>query len=192
MNMQTIQSIYSLVRPANRWLEIPLLISANLLLVMTAYIEIPLGFSPVPITGQTFGVLLIAMVLGRVRGTGVVVAYLLEGAAGLPVFAGGAAGAHHLFGPTGGYLIGFALAAWIVGFLADSGWDRGYLKSIVAMTFGHMVVFATGLAWLSRFVPADALLAAGLTPFLAGTVIKTAVAAAVLPTVWKLVGRKSA
>ncbi len=185
-------SMYAtLVRLANRWLEIPLLISANLLLVLTAYIEIPLAFSPVPITGQTFGVLLIAMALGRVRGTGVVVAYLLEGAAGLPVFAGGAAGAHHLVGPTGGYLIGFAAAAWIVGFLADSGWDRGYLKSIFAMTIGHAVIFTAGLAWLSRFVPAEGLLAAGLTPFLIGTGIKTAAAAVVLPTVWKFVGRRT-
>src|SRR3990172_7248126 len=92
-------TVYSLIRPATIWKELPLLIGFNLLLVATAYISFNLPFSPVPITGQTFGVLLIAMALGRVRGVGVVTAYLLEGIAGLPVFAGGTAGFPIIIGP---------------------------------------------------------------------------------------------
>jgi len=98
----------------------------------------------IPITGQTFGVLLVAMALGRVRGSAVVLAYLAEGAAGLPVFAGGAAGIGVLAGPTGGYLIGFLLAAYLTGWLADHGWDRGYFKSAAAMLAGNVVLFGCG------------------------------------------------
>jgi biotin transport system substrate-specific component len=189
MTVQT-QAIYShVVRATSRWVEIPILIGFNLLLVASAYISINLPFSPVPITGQTFGILLIAMTLGRVRATAVVVAYLLEGAAGLPVFAGGAFGAQHLVGPTGGYLLGFLGAAFVVGALADKGWDRSYVRSIISITLGHAIVFACGLVWLAQFVPTEGLLAAGLTPFLIGTAIKTGLAAMCLPTAWRLIAR---
>lgn len=183
-------SIYNvIVKPSARWMELPLLLSFNLLLVLTAYISFNLPFSPVPITGQTFGVLVIAMALGRVRGTGVVLAYLVEGAAGLPVFAGGAAGAHVFLGPTGGYLIGFLAAAWLVGSLADRGFDRHYMSSILAMALGTALIFATGLAWLSYFIPIAGILAAGLMPFLPGAAVKIALASILLPTVWKFLGR---
>ena len=123
---------YDLVRPNSVWMEIPILIGFNLLLVACSYLSFLLPFSPVPITGQTFGVLLLAMGLGRVRGTGIVLAYLLEGAAGLPVFAGGAAGIPVLFGPTGGYLLGFLVAAYVVSWLAEKGWDRNLVMSVCA------------------------------------------------------------
>jgi len=186
----TTAAIYSRIRPTSLWMEIPLLLSFNLLLVACAYISISLPFSPVPITGQTFGVLIVAMALGRVRGTAVVAAYLIEGAMGAPVFAGGTGTAAKLIGPTGGYLIGFLGAAYLVGYLADRGWDRGYVRSVIAMTLGTAVIFICGLTWLAQFAPSGSLLAMGLTPFISGAIIKMAVASAVLPSIWKFVGRK--
>jgi biotin transport system substrate-specific component len=178
-------TVYDLIRPSSRWLEIPLLLGFNLLLVACAQIAIDLPY--VPITGQTFGVILIAMALGRVRGTGVVLAYLLEGAAGLPVFASGRAGMPVLFGPTGGYLVGFAVAACAVGWFADRGWGRGYVRSIFAMTVGTTIIFLCGVAWLSRFVPADQIWALGVGPFLPGAAVKIGLAAAMLPSVFRFV-----
>ncbi len=176
---------YDLVRPSSIWLELPILVGFNLLLVACSYVSFPLPFSPVPITGQTFGVLLLAMGLGRVRGTGIVLAYLLEGAAGLPVFAGGAAGLPVLFGPTGGYLLGFLAAAYVVGWLGEKGWDRSLILSVGAMLVGYAIIFAGGLAWLARFVPSGALLNMGLTPFLPGMLVKVGLAAWILPLVWR-------
>jgi len=181
----------TLGRTSSIWREIPLLLGFNLMLVATAYISIQLPWSPVPITGQTFGVLLIAMALGRLRGTGLVLAYLAEGAMGLPVFAGGKAGMAVLLGPTGGYLLGFLAAAYIAGTLADCGWDKSLLKSASAMTIGTAIIFICGLIQLSMFVPIDGLLAAGLIPFLPGAAIKIALASGLLPTAWKFLrGRK--
>lgn len=182
---------YSLLRVNSRWLEIPILISFNLLLVGLAQLAINLPNSPVPITGQTLGVLLVAMALGRTRGVGVVSAYLIEGALGLPVFANGMAGVAVLFGPTGGYLLGFVVAAWLIGSLADRGWDKSFTKSFAAMILGTAVIFGCGLLWLSRFVTGETLLAAGLTPFIPGAIIKLSIAALVLPSIWKTVGRKN-
>ena len=182
-------AIYQHIKPTSLWLEIPLLLAFNLLLVASAYLSIDLPFSPVPITGQTFGVLLIAMALGRIRGTAIVAAYLVEGAAGMPVFAGGTAGIFKLIGPTGGYLIGFPIAAYLVGFLADHGWDRGYFRTILAMTAGTAIIFATGLLWLSQFVEQSNLLVMGLTPFISGAIIKIAVASCILPSIWRFLDR---
>ena len=129
------------------------------------------------------------MALGRVRGTAVVLAYLAEGAAGLPVFAGGKAGMVALAGPTGGYLIGFLAAAFVVGYLADRGWDKGYGKSVLAMTLGTAVIFICGLTQLSLFVPVASLTAVGLYPFIPGALLKIAIAAIILPSVWKFIRR---
>lgn len=165
--------------------ELGILLAFNALLIISAQIAIPLPFSPVPITGQTFGVLLTAMALGRVRGAAVVGLYLVEGAAGLPVFATGLGGVAILTGPTGGYLLGFLLAAFVVGSLADRGWDRVYWKSLSALTLGTVLIFACGLLWLSNFVPADALLATGLAPFVPGAVYKIVAAFWIAPKVAK-------
>ena len=181
---------YSLIRPTSWWMEIPVLLGFNLLLVCLAQVAINLPFSPVPITGQTLGVTLIAMALGRTRGVAVVSAYILEGILGLPVFANGMAGAGVLLGPTGGYLIGFVVAAWVIGSLADRGWDRSFIGSFAAMTFGTVVIFACGLSWLSRFVEGNVLLSLGLFPFVPGALVKLAIASIALPSVWKMAGRK--
>lgn len=175
-----------------RWLhsalarELILVVSFNLLLIATAQIVIPLS-GAVPITGQTFGVLLTAMALGRIRGVGVIALYLAEGAAGLPVFASGAAGPAALVGPTGGYLLGFLVSAWLVGGFADRGWDRSYLKSLLALCAGTAVIFICGLAWLSQFVGGAELLLLGLYPFLPGAALKIAAAFWLLPKTSRLI-----
>lgn len=175
-----------------RWLqssltrEVALIISFNLLLIASAQIAIPLS-GGVPITGQTFGVLLAAMALGRVRGVGVVALYLAEGAAGLPVFASGGAGPAVFVGPTGGYLLGFLASAWLVGTLADRGWDRSYMKSLSALAAGTALIFLVGLAWLSQFVSGTTLLLVGLYPFLPGAALKIAAAFWLLPMTEKLI-----
>jgi len=140
----------------------------------------------VPITGQTFAVLLSGAVLGARRGFAAQLLYLAEGAAGLPVFAGGAAGAAVLLGPTGGYLLAFPFAAALTGALAAQGWDRRFVTTAAAMLLGSAVIFALGLALLSRFIPSGRLLAAGLLPFLPGDLIKATLAAIAFPAAWRL------
>jgi biotin transport system substrate-specific component len=166
-----------------------LLVVASLVTAAAAQIAIPLPWSPVPITGQTFAVLLSGAVLGARRAFLAQALYLIEGAAGLPVFAGGAGGAHVLVGPTAGYLMAFPFAAAVTGALAERGFDRRFWTMLVAMLLGSAVFFALGLAWLSRFVPADRLLATGLLPFLPGDLFKSALAAGAFPALWRLVGR---
>jgi biotin transport system substrate-specific component len=178
-------TLYQIIRPSSRWLELPILLGFNVLLAACAQIAIDLPF--VPITGQTFGVLLVAMALGRVRGTAVVMAYIVEGACGLPVFAHGRAGVAVLMGPTGGYLIGFLAAALVTGWLADKGWDKRYVTSVSAMALGTLAVFACGVAWLSWFVPTGSLMSVGVTPFIPGAIIKITLAAAILPSIWKFI-----
>ena len=180
-------ALYSKIQPYSFLAELPMLATFNMILVACSYISITLPFSPVPITGQTFGILIVAMALGRVRGLAVVMAYLLEGAMGLPVFASGSAGIAKFVGPTGGYLVGFAASAYLVGYLADKSWDKSFGKTAIAMILGTALIFITGLAQLSFFVPSETLFTMGFTPFLPGAVIKIALASVILPSVWKLV-----
>lgn len=146
-------------------------------LCLLAQIAIPLPWTPVPITGQTFGVTLIAMLFGR-RGLPIVVAYLALGAAGLPVFAAGKAGL--VWGPTVGYLVGMVFSAAIIGTLADQGWTKSLPRALVAGFCGSIAVFACGLIVLNQFMPSAALLSAGLWPFMPGDVIKTSLAALIV------------
>jgi biotin transport system substrate-specific component len=165
-----------------------LVLAGSALIALAAQVRIPLPFSPVPVTGQTFAVLLVAAALGRL-GLASVIAYLVEGAVGLPVFAGGLSGAAYMTGPTGGYLIGFALAAAVVGSAAERGWDRHLATALAAMLVGEVAIYICGLAWLARFVPADRLLTAGLVPFIPGDLFKMLLAALALPSAWRLVRR---
>lgn len=163
---------------------------ASLFVAVCAQIEIHLPFTPVPISGGTLGVLYAGALLGSRRGTMAVALYLLEGAAGLPVFSGGAAGFMHLLGPTGGYLVGFPVGACFAGLLAERGWDRTPARAFLTMLAGSLPIFALGLLGLSRFLPARALLGAGLWPFVPGDLIKSAASAGLLPLGWKLIGRR--
>ena len=169
--------------------NLALVLAASLVTAGCAQVEIRFPWTPVPLTGQTFAVLLSGAVLGARRAFLAQLLYLAEGAAGLPFFAGGAAGVAKLLGPTGGYLIAFPFAAAATGLLAEREWDRRPFPMFVAMLAGSTIIFALGLAQLSRFVPGEALLAAGLLPFVPGDLLKSGLAAGLFPALWKLVSR---
>jgi len=171
--------------------------SAGLVIVFSLFIAacaqfvIPIG--DVPITGQTFAVLLTGALLGSRLGAAAVIAYLVEGALGLPFFAAGGSGLVRFFGPTGGYLIAFPAAAFITGAFAEFGWDRRYYTAVVAMAIGSVIILVTGWIWysiLTNTSPGVSFQLAVLR-FLPGDVIKIALAAAVLPTGWALLKRKA-
>ncbi len=174
--------------------DISLILLGSLLVAAFAQLSVPLPFSPVPITGQTFAVLLVGMALGSRRGALALAAYLAEGAAGLPVFALGKSGLSVLLGTDGGYLVGFVIAAWLVGLLAERGFDRTLLATFGAMVLGNAVIYLCGLVWLSKFpfvsgwVGETGLLTLGMTPFLIGDAIKAFLAALLLPAAWKFLG----
>ena len=172
--------------------NLALIVGASLVTALAAQIEFRVPWSPVPITGQTFAVLLSGAVLGARRAFLAQLLYLAEGASGLPVFAGGAFGLVKFAGPTGGYLLAFPFAAAVTGILAERGWDRHFFTMLAAMLLGSVVIFASGLAVLSRFVPADQLLGAGLLPFLPGDLIKSSLAALAFPAAWRWARRAGA
>jgi biotin transport system substrate-specific component len=166
--------------------------SAGLAIVFSLFIAACAQFSihigPIPITGQTFAVLLTGMLLGSRLGAAAVIAYLIEGAIGLPFFAGGGAGLVRFLGPTAGYLVAFPAAAFIAGAFAEHGWDKRYETAVAAMAIGSSIIFLGGWAWfaiLTNTSPVAAFKLAVL-PFLLGDVIKIALGAAVLPTGWAL------
>jgi biotin transport system substrate-specific component len=169
--------------------DVSLVLASSALLALSAQVAVPLPFSPVPVTAQTLALTLLAAALGRARASAMAFAYLAEGAAGLPVFAGGAAGPHILVGPTGGYLAGFVPAAWLVGALAERGFDRRFWTTALAMFSGNAVVLFFGAAWLASFVGVGRAFLLGVAPFLAGDVVKTVIAAALLPLSWRVLGR---
>ena len=146
-------------------------------------------WTPVPVTLQPLAVFLLGAALGSRRAAITMLVYLAEGAAGLPFFAGGAAGLGRLLGPTGGYLVGFVPSAYLIGFLAERGWDRTPLRAFAAMLLGSIVLFGCGLARLAAFVPRDQVLSLGLRPFVVGDLLKMLAAAGLLPAAWKLLER---
>lgn len=163
--------------PAGTSWRVVLVVAGSMLIGLAAQIAVPLPFSPVPVTGQTFAVLVVGAALGARLGSLSVVLYVLEGLIGLPVFAGGASGIARLAGPTGGYLVGFIFAAALVGALAERGWDRRASACALAMLGGLVVIYVVGLTWLARFPLQTGLLEAGLLPFLVGDAYKLVVAA---------------
>ncbi len=172
---------------AGTMVNLLLIVGASLVTALAAQIAIPLPWSPVPITGQTWAVLLTGAVLGWRRAFLAQALYLLEGAAGLPVFAGFSAGWVVFAGPTAGYLIAFPFAAALTGLFAERGWDRRFATTFAAMLLGSVVIFGLGLANLSRFLPGDQLLNAGLMPFVPGDLVKSALAALLFPGAWRWV-----
>ena len=159
-----------------------LVVFGSLLLAVSAQFKIPLY--PVPATGQTLVVLLIGMTYGPRLGGITLAAYLFEGALGLPVFAGGAAGAAVLMGPTAGYLFGFLLAAIAMGYLAERGMGRTVVSTIAAMVMGNCVIYLCGALWLANFTGFAQAIAAGVLPFLYGDALKLIVAAGLMPWAW--------
>ena len=168
-------------------------VAGSLIVAGLAQISITLHFTPVPITGQTLGVLLVGGALGATRGGASLLLYLAEGAAGAPFFAQHHHGVSILAASSasGGYLWGFVAAAIVVGFLADRGWDRSLGSSIGAMLIGEVIIYAVGLPWLAAalHVNANKAYEFGLYPFIIGDAIKLAIAAIALPAAWQIVKR---
>jgi biotin transport system substrate-specific component len=163
----------------------------SLLTALAAQIVIPIG--PVPITAQTFAVLLTGALLGSRLGAMAMIVYLLEGASGLPFFYGGHGGITHLLGPTGGYLVAFPAAAFITGAFAENGWDKRFLTAVAAMAAGSVLIIVAGWAWFSfvTLTSPGAAFKLSIAPFLVGDVVKILLAAAVLPSGWALLKRKA-
>jgi biotin transport system substrate-specific component len=170
--------------------HIALIALGTAFVALCAQVYIPT--QPVPFTGQTFGVLLVGGALGFRRAVLALLLYLLIGAVGLPVFAQGKAGLAIVQGATGGYLVGFVIAAAIVGRLAELGWDRKIGGSIAAMAIGSAVIYAIGVPWLkvSLGIPWETAVAEGMTKFLAWDLAKLVVAAGIFPAAWWVIGRR--
>jgi biotin transport system substrate-specific component len=168
---------------------IVLMVAGAALLTLSAKIQVP--FYPVPMTLQTLVVLVLGAAYGWRLGGATVALYLFEGAMGLPVFAGPYAGVAYMAGPTGGFLLGFVAAALLTGWMAERGWDRSLGRVVVMMIVGHAAIFAFGLGWLSTMMPFLKAWAVGAVPFAAATLLKTALAVAVMQVAWSVVARRS-
>jgi biotin transport system substrate-specific component len=185
----------SLVRPNSRaaaaLAEIVLVVLGVTLIGLSAQVSIPLPWTPVPITGQTFAVLLVAGAYGAIRALATMASYLVVGGLGVGLFADGASGWDVLkfSSATGGYLVGMLVAAALVGWLADRGWDRDAVRSFPAMMLGNVVIYAFGFVWLQHVLGTSApeTWKLGVKPFLWGDAIKILLAAGLLPAAWKLV-----
>jgi biotin transport system substrate-specific component len=178
----------------NVWVRAAVLVFAGAMLTaVTSQIRIPLGFSPVPITGGTSGVLLAGAALGPLRGTLSQALYVAFGLLGWPFFAGGEAGTSGLdvvLGTSGGYFVGFVIAAGLAGVLARRGWDRGPLSTFGAFAAGSVLILVLGTVWLglvAQMGPLEAVMK-GAVPFLIGDALKSLAAAAALPLAWKAIG----
>src|SRR5688572_19637915 len=164
----------------------------TVLTAIAAQISFPLPFTQVPFTFQPMVVLLGGLALGSRLGMSSQVLYLLAGIAGLPVFAASATlppGPLRLLGPTGGYLMAYPIAAFVTGYLAERGFDRRYITSVLAMAAGLLVIYTFGAAWLSASIGPSAALYTGIAPFIVPDLIKLAAAAGIVPGVWRLIGR---
>ncbi len=170
--------IADVIRPLNAktaWIyDAALVAGFSLVIALGAQVAIPLPFTPVPVTLQTLAVLLAGCLLGSGRGALAVVAYLGEGFAGLPVFSGGTAGISHLVGPTGGYLLGFVAAAFVVGVFAQRGAARSPLGTLVMLVIGNVVLYVPGVIWLGVYTGMDRAISLGFLPFVVGDLLKTA------------------
>jgi len=173
--------------------DVTIVVAGALLTAAAAQVAVPLPFTPVPLTGQTFGVLLVAAAAGPTRGVLSQLLYVLLGAVGLPFYAGGAHGWEVVAGATGGYLLGFVAAAAIVGSFARRGWDRTPARTAAAFALGNLVIYLFGVTWLWASVPAIATpaqaIAAGVAPFIIGDAVKIAFAMGLLPLAWRLANR---
>lgn len=180
----------AIVAPMDWARSVALVVAFSLLTALAAQVVVPLPWTPVPLTGQTFAVLLTGALLGSRLGALAMIAYLVEGALGLPFFRAGAGGAGHLLGPTGGYLLAFPVAAFVTGYLAERGWDKRFLTAAAAMALGSLVILAGGWMWLTiLFRTAGEAFRLGVAWFLLGDLVKIALAAAALPAGWAILRR---
>jgi biotin transporter BioY len=187
-------TVADLLRPTEKkragLYNLALILGGSLLIGLCAQIKI-MPFGLVPITGQTFAVLMTGALLGSRRGALAVLAYLAQGLAGLPVFAVGS-GPLVLIGPTGGYLIGFVPAAYVTGLLAEKGWDRQFTTTVLAMALGNAIIYTFGITQLCILTGINkTVVTTGLLPFIPGDILKIIIAATFLPSAWKLLGHNS-
>jgi biotin transport system substrate-specific component len=168
-----------------------LVLAGTAFVAIAAQVSISLPFTPVPITGQTFAVVLVGASLGALLGLASLGLYLFVGALGAPVYADQAHGWDVLTGPTGGYIVGFVLAAVLTGFLAQHRWDRHFNSAVAAMLSGNVVIYLVGLPWLAAKLDTglEGTLEAGLYPFVVGDLLKLYLAGALLPAAWAAVKR---
>lgn len=193
----TLLNVLTARSDAGRIIPLASVLFVAVLTAAAAQISVPLPFTQVPFTFQPMVVLLGGLALGSRLGAASQVLYLFAGIIGLPVFAASATlppGPLRLLGPTGGYLMAYPLAAFVTGWLAERGFDRRYFTSVLAMTAGLAIVFTSGVLWLALFaapspVGLRAAVATGLVPFVPADLVKLCIAAAVLPGVWKLIGK---
>ena len=173
----------------NIWSDLALILVGSIFVALSAQIAFYLPFSPIPITGQTLAVLLCGAVLGSRRGSLSLALYLLQGAIGFPVFAGGTGGLAVFFGPTAGYLAGFVPAAFLVGALCEKGFDRNWASTLIAFLGGQLIIYVLGILRLSSFIGFEQVLEIGIVPFLFGDAIKIGIAAILLPSCWKMINK---
>jgi biotin transport system substrate-specific component len=182
-----------MVRPVDarfaRAYDALLIAGFSLVIGLCAQFAIPLPFTPVPVTLQTLAVLVAGGILGSARGAAAVLAYIGEGFAGLPVFSGGRAGVAHLLGPTGGYLVGFVLAAFLVGLVIERGAARSWLATLATLIAGNLLLYVPGVIWLGTFTGMQKALALGFVPFLIGDTLKIIVSCGVVSGVTLISGR---
>ena len=172
--------------------KLVLILIGTLLITLSAKIQIP--FYPVPMTMQTFVILMIGMTFGWKMGGLTVFFYLIEGALGLPVFAGTPSkglGFAYMVGPTGGYLVGFMLATCTVGYLGERGLDRTFLTTFIAILIGTILIFLCGYTWLSSLIGFEKAFIYGVLPFVWSELFKIALATAVLPVCWRYLNRRT-
>jgi biotin transport system substrate-specific component len=190
-NVAPTPTLRTAVLGRSTWLTEAILLAAGVLLVaVSAQVTFHLPNTPVPISGQTFAVLLVGSAYGATRGFSTIALYLLVGIVGLPVFSSGSSGWEQVSGATGGYLVGMLVAAGLVGMLAERGLDRRLSTAVTSMLTGNVVIYVFGLAWLYHELPnatLESTLAAGLYPFVVGDLLKTYLAGALLPGAWSLV-----
>jgi biotin transport system substrate-specific component len=174
----------ALLGPATIWKQAALVIGGSLLIALSAQVSVPM--IPVPMTLQTLAVLLVGLVYGSRLGALTLLAYLAEGAAGLPVFANGSAGIAHLAGPTAGFLWGFVAMAWLAGYAVERGIARGFLPTAAVAIAVSALLYLPGVLWLAHATPLDlqGALKAGMLPFLLGDAVKAVIAALVVSGGW--------
>lgn len=180
------------ILPRHAVITAALVIGFALLTAAAAQVRVPLPFTPVPVTGQTFAVLLAGAALGSRAGAASQGLYVLLGLGGLPFFSGGNGGWDYATGPTLGYLVGFVVAAAVVGSLAERKQDRTIATALPAFLAGTVVIYLFGVAWLMASLPTDLTdaLVKGMVPFVVGDVLKVALAGTLLPAAWKLAGER--
>ena len=167
--------------------QVMAVIAGIAVLALSAHIKIP--FYPVPVTMQTLAVLAIGMTYGTRLGGATLLGYLGAGAVGAPVFAGGA-GIAYMMGPTGGYLLGFFVAAVVLGALAERGWTRSIATTAAAMLLGNIIIYLLGVSWLANLIGTDKAIQLGLLPFLYGDALKLVIAALGVPYLWSKLHQK--